>query len=286
MNRKLSLLGNGLVLLIIIYLHYFNDTAANFIAKNFRVQAFVTFIMFYLTINFIAMGSKYIYSKRHNIPKNKLNNVHFGIDNIADLFLGISGVFLAIRLIGIDPIEVVTSLTIVAAAIVILTKEYIIDFISGIYLSFSHTFEVNDNVKIANLKGKIVEISMMKVKILNEDDDIVIIPNSKVYYNEIINYSKRDVQITTVDFELNIKYLISIDLLEKQLIESLTSFHDYIEPNSYILKIGDMKSEHLDLKFMYRLKHADSEVKREIRKKTMRAVFNTISNRKEMLEGK
>lgn len=278
MNRKLSLLGNGIFLILVIYLDYFNETTSDFIHEYFRFQAIVSFIIFYLTVNLIAVSAKYFYSKKHHIPKNKLNNVHFGIENIADLFLAISFLFLIIRLFGIDPIEVVTSLTIVAAAIVILTKEYIIDFISGIYLSFSHTFEVNDNVKIANMKGKIVEISMMKVKILNEDDDVVILPNSKVYYNEIINYSKRDIQLTTLDFELNLKYVTNIDILEKQLIESLESFKEFIEPNSYILKVVEMHSEHLDLKFSYKLKQADTNIQKQIRKKTLRAVFNNISS--------
>lgn len=284
MNRKVVLLLNGLLLLVVIYLYYFNSSAQDFISKYFRVQAVITYLLFYLTINFFAIGAKFIYSKRYHIPKNKMNNVHFGIENIADLFLGIAFVILIIRLFGIDPIEFVTSLTIVAAAIVILTKEYIIDFISGIYLSFSHTFEVNDSVKIADQKGKISEINMMKIKILNDDDDIVLIPNSKVYYNEIINYSKRDVQITTVDFQLAVKNIGNIDVLENDLIESLTTFKEYIEPNSYILKIVEMHSDYLELKFIYRLKHADINIQKQIRRKTIRAVFNYISSKSERLK--
>lgn len=284
MNRKVRLILNGLLLIVVIYFYYFNESAGTLISKYFRIQALISYFIFYLTINFFALGAKYLYSKKHKIPKNKMNNVHFGIENIADLFLGIAFLFLVIRLFGIDPIEFLTSLTIVAAAFVILTKEYIIDFISGIYLSFSHTFEVNDYVKIADKKGKISEISMMKVTMLNDDDDIVIIPNSKVYYNEIINYSKRDIHHTTIDFQLALKNVESIDALEKELINSLTSFSEYIDAESYVLKVVEMHSEYLELKFIYKLKQADIEIQKQIRRKTIRAVLNHISTKKEILK--
>ena len=161
-----------------------------------------------------------------------------------------------------------------------MTKEYIVDFLSGVYLSFSNTFEINDFVKIDHQKGKIVEIGMMKVKILNDDDDIVIIPNSKVYYSEIINYTKRDVRLMTVDFQIALKYIDSIEQLEKEIILSLESFSGYIEPKSYNLKVVEMKMDYLEVKFQYTLILVDMDLQRKIRKKTIREVFNFISSKK------
>jgi len=211
---------------------------------------------------------------------NKKNNVHFGIENIANFTIGAGLLIMFLSVFGINPSELITSLTIVAAAIAILTKEYIVDFLSGVYLSFSNTFEINDFVKIDVQKGKIVEIGMLKVKILNDDEDIVIIPNSKVYYSEIINYTKRDVRLMTVDFQIALKYIDNIEQLEKEIISSLVSFRDYIEPKSYNLKVVEMKMDYLELKFQYTLKLVDMDLQRKIRKKTIREVFNFISSKK------
>ena len=211
---------------------------------------------------------------------NKKNNVHFGIENIANFTIGAGLLIMFLSVFGINPSELITSLTIVAAAIAILTKEYIVDFLSGVYLSFSNTFEINDFVKIDVQKGKIVEIGMLKVKILNDDEDIVIIPNSKVYYSEIINYTKRDVRLMTVDFQIALKYIDNIEQLEKEIISSLVSFSDYIEPKSYNLKVVEMKMDYLELKFQYTLKLVDMDLQRKIRKKTIREVFNFISSKK------
>ncbi|MFN0730195.1 mechanosensitive ion channel family protein [Polaribacter gochangensis] len=283
MNRKWKFVIYPIILVGIIYLKFFNQTTHSFIQKYNELQSFVAFLIFYISVVFTANLAKYLYSKKNKISTGKKNNVHFGIENIANFTVGIAVIIMLISFFsGVNPKDLITSLTIVAAAIAILTKEYIVDFISGIYLSFSNTFEIGDYVKIDHLKGKIVEISMLKVKVLNDDDDIVIIPNSKVHYNEIINYTKRDARFMTVDFQIALKYIDSVELLEKEIISSLKSFSQYIEPKTYNLKVVEMKVDYLDLKFQYTLKQVDMDMQRKIRKQTIREVFNFISSKKEL----
>jgi small-conductance mechanosensitive channel len=258
---------------------FFNSKTVQLAYEYSQLKSLMLFVIFYFSINIISNTTKYFYSKKNKIPKGKKNNVHFGIENIENLLVGLAFVTMLISLFGINPLELITSLTIVAAAFAILTKEYIADFLSGIYLSFSNTFEINDYVKIDNQKGKIVEISMLKVKILNDDSDIVIIPNFKVHSNEIINYTKKDVRLMTVDFQIDLKFINSIEQLEKEIISSLESFSEYIEPDSYNLKVVEMKMNYLDVKFQYKLNVSDMELQLNIRKKTIRKVFSFISSK-------
>lgn len=283
MNRKWKFILYPTLLIGVIYLKFFNEITSSFIYKYNELQSFIAFVIFYISVGFTANVAKYLYSKRSKISSGKKNNVHFGIENIANFMIGIAGVIMIISAFsGVNPKELITSLAIVAAAIAILTKEYIVDFISGIYLSFSNTFEIGDYVKIDQLKGKIVEINMLKVKVLNDDDDIVIIPNSKVHYNEIINYTKKDARFMTVDFQIALKYIDTIEQLEKGIISSLKSLSEYIEPRTYNLKVVEMKVDHLELKFQYTLKLVDMDMQRKIRKKTIREVFNFISSKKKL----
>src|SRR6056297_105013 len=156
MNKTWILFGYGILLALIIYLKFFNEATAEIIARYPQLRSVLLFFIFYIAVNMISNTAKYLYSRRNKISRDKKNNVHFGIENIASFALTIGVVFTLLSVFGVDPIKIITSLSIVAAAIAILTKEFILDFISGIYLSFSHTFEVNDYVKIDNQKGKIV----------------------------------------------------------------------------------------------------------------------------------
>jgi small-conductance mechanosensitive channel len=279
MKKKWIFLLNVLLLVLILYLKYFNAITSKIIFEYYQFQTIMAFLTFYIAINITANVIKYFYSKKNKIKRGKKNNVHFGIENIANFTIGIGLLLTIISLFGVNPKELITTLTIVAAALAILSKEYIIDFLSGIYLSFSNTFEINDYVKIDNQKGKVVEINMLKVKILNDDDDTVIIPNSKVHYNEIINYTKRDARLMTVDFQIALKYISNIEELEKEIILSLEGFSDYIEPQSYNLRVVEMKMDYLEVKFQYTLISVDMDLQRKIRKKTIREVFNFISSK-------
>lgn len=283
MNRKLFFLLNALLLAAIIYFKFFNETTAALISKHFQLQAILAFVIFYIIVSFLSHIVKYFYSRRNKIPKDKKNNVHFGIENIGDFTIGLGLLITLLSLFGINPKELITSLTIVAAALAILTKEYIVDFLSGIYLSFSNTFDINDYVKIDDQKGKIVEIGMLKVKILNDNEDVMIIPNSKVHYSDIINYTQKDASLVTIDFQISLKNIENIAQLEKEIITALAGFSALIEPNSYNLTVEKMKMDHIEVKFKYTLKSKDLEERRNIRKKTMKEVFNLISGKKEFV---
>lgn len=280
--KNWSFIIYGVLLCLTIYLKYINQGTSNMLKEYPQLHPLLVFLIFYISVNFTAHFLKYSYSKRNKIPKGKKNNVHFGIENIASVVIGIGVLSTFLSVFGINPTEVITSMTIVAAAIAILTKEYIQDFISGIYLSFSNTFEINDYVRIDNKKGKVIEINMLKVKIMNDDDDVVILPNSKVHLNDIVNYTKRDVRLMYFDFQIGLKYITSIEQLEKEIATSLENLSDQIEPGSYNLKVVEMKMDFLEVKFQYKLKKADMELQKIIRKKAIREVINLMANKQEM----
>lgn len=286
MFKKPGVIFQIILFAIIIYLRYFNQTIEDVLAQHPVVYALMAFLIYYLFIKLLSIVIIAYYARRNKIPFDKKDNVHFGIDNIANILIAFGFIGLILRIFGVDPIEIITSATIVAAAIALVTRDYIADFLSGIYLSFSNTFGIGDYVKLDNHKGRIIEIGMLKIKILNDDDDLVIMPNFKVYFNEIINYTRRDARIMSIDFQVGLKNVISIEELEKDLIGTLDSFSEYIMSKSYNLKVVEMKSDYLEMKFQYKLKNIDSHLQREIRKKTMREVFNYISVRSQKRENK
>ncbi|NJC25948.1 mechanosensitive ion channel family protein [Neolewinella antarctica] len=207
-------------------------------------------------------------------------NFEYGIDNIAKVVMTFGGLVYAFRFFGVDPQTLLTSMSIVAAAIAIITKEYINDFLVGLYFSFSRNFEINDYVKMGEYKGKITELQILKIRLLNDNDDSVLIPNGKVYNSEIINYTRRDTRAMSVDFEVNINNVDSIEQLESDLAAALTEFDEYIEPESFNLRVVAMHKDSLELKFQYRLQRFDRELQRDIKRKTVRVVFSHLAGKR------
>jgi small-conductance mechanosensitive channel len=168
----------------------------------------------------------------------------------------------------------------VAAAIAIISKEYINDFLVGLYFSFTRNLRINDYVKIGEHKGKILEIEMLKMRLLDENDDVVILPHSKIYGGEIINYTQRDIRSMSIDFQVDIASIESLDNFEQALIQALDEYTDYIKPGTFNLKVVDMKKDALDVKFQYTLHQLDRDLQRQIRRSTVRKVFDHLARRR------
>jgi small-conductance mechanosensitive channel len=268
---RFSLLGGLFFLKRIIEANKPNLDQAYFI-----FESVIEFFILLTIVNMVTAAMIMIYRLRKNIPYKFTDNVINGINNLYYLIVTFGLIMMFLGFWGIDFKSLLTSLSIVAAAIAIISKEYVSGIISGIIISFSKEINIDDYVKINDHKGKITDINLTKVSLLNEDDDIIYIPNDKVYMSEIINYTKKEIKKVSIDFELGIQYHTTIEQLEKSLAESLKDFHQYIEPESFNIKIVDVHHEYLSLKFQYKLKEINRDIERMIRKKTIRLIANSI----------
>ncbi len=279
MNKYVVIGLELIIILLLLAIKYLNTPIALYVNGITALTVLHGFIVFVIVVDLLRRLVSYIYAKRKNLSFSQKNNFQFGVNNIAKFIIGLGLIIALFGMFGIDIRALLTSLSIVAAAIAIITKEYINDFLIGLYFSFSKDIEINDYVKIGDHKGRVSEIQMLKIKILNDDDDMVIIPNSKVYNSEIINYTKRDIRSLSIDFQISNTAIKNLELFEKDLIDSLIEYEEFLEPDSFNLKIVNMYKDSIDLKFQYTLKHLDRNVQRDIRKKTVRQVFNYISEK-------
>ncbi len=264
-----------------IYMKYSDEAFSMKISNNNVLNSLVLFLIYVLVLRLSLNVVKVIYLGRLKIRgiDEKKDNIFAGFNNIYRLLFSLGLIITLFGFFGIDFRTLLTSLSIVAAAFAIISKEFINDLIIGIYNSFSKDFEIDDYVKIDNQKGKILEIGLLKLKLLNDDDVVVFIPNNKVYSNEIVNYTKRDIRLMSIDFQMDIRFVKSIEILEEELKNTLESFSEYIIENSYSLKIVEMKKDYLDFKFQYTLIQMDRDLQISIRKKTVRKVFSYITER-------
>jgi small-conductance mechanosensitive channel len=248
----------------------------NIAQAYFFFDSIIEFLILLTIVNIVTAALIMIYRLRKNIPYKFTDNVINGINNLYYIIVTFGLILMFLGFWGIDFKSLLTSLSIVAAAIAIISKEYVSGIISGIIISFSKEINIDDYVKISDHKGKITDINLTKVSLLNEDDDVIYIPNDKVYMSEIINYTKKEIKKVSIDFELNIQYHTTIEQLEQNLADSLRDFHQYIEPDSFNIKIVDVHHDFLSLKFQYKLKEINRDIERLIRKKTIRLIANSI----------
>lgn len=258
----------------------------SFLGKAYPIlKSSINFLILLVGINIVTAFLLMVYRIRKKLAYKYTDNVIVGVNNIYYIIVTIGVIIMLLGFWGIDVSKLLTSLSIVAAALAIISKEFVASIISGIIISFSNDINIDDYVKIGINKGKILDITLTKTIMLNEDDDIIFIPNDKVYLSEIINYTRRDIKKVSIDFELDLIYLDSLNSLESALKENLKEYSHLIESNTLSLKIVDIHKDYLLFKFQFKLKEINRETEKLIRKKTVRIIVDII-NKTKILHGR
>ncbi len=249
-----------------------------------KTDVLVNFLIFLISLNTIIYLLAFFYRKRKKYARRQNDNLIAGLNNL--YYLIVSGGVLATLLLflGFDLFTFFTSLSIFAAALAVLSKDYISNVVSGTLIAFSDEINIGDTVLIGGKKGKVTDITLSKFILLNDDDDYVILPNSTVFSNEIINYTRREIRKTSIDFEIDIQHMKKVEELETELIATLSEFHHLIRTDSYRLKIVEIRKDYVSLKFQYILDKPDRELERDIRRATIRKVLQIIIESQESMK--
>ena len=272
----LFLLKVAALSLLLLARHYELCTWAWFGPYQHQADITIGFLIFALTASVLVSVLVGLYRRREKIPAGKANNVIIGLNNIYYIILVGAALMTILGFWGIDFKTLFTTLSIVAAAIAIISKDYIAEIISGIIISFSGEVVIDDYIRIGEQKGKIIDINFTKVALLNEDDDVIFIPNAKFFSSEIVNYTRREIKKVSIEFELMIQAIKTIEELEADLIHAISDYEGHIEEGSYNLKIVEIRKDSLSLKFQYVFQEINCELERDIRRKTVRRIVNYV----------
>jgi small-conductance mechanosensitive channel len=211
-------------------------------------------------------------------PKRKKDNFTIGINHMSKIIYGLLLTALVMSLLNISIKEALTTLSLIAAALVVMTKDYISNVINGMYMTFTRVVNIGDQVSIGGSRGKILDITLTNVHIVNEDDDIIFIPNTKVFSEEIINYTRRDLKKSAIDFQVSAHTPHDIEQLEKLLWEHIGDWHQEIIDETFSIKTVNIKAEHTDCKLHYILKdpldkQTDIQIKRALKRKLVTVLY-------------
>lgn len=234
-----------------------------------------------LWISFIRLAVVFYYHQKHKLSRGVKSNFILGINHIASIIHTFVLIGAILLLFGFDPINFITSLSIVAAAIAIISKDYIANMINGMIIMFSNQIMIGDEIRIGDVKGKVLDITLVNMHITNDDEDLIYIPNSLVFTSQILNYTKRAIRKVSFDFDLKNELAANVAAVEKHIIDVLHEYHQYIKEDSYVLRIIKINENFTSLKFQFVLHYHSSVREKDIRKAALRQVLKYIGDAKQ-----
>ncbi|MDP5172835.1 MAG: mechanosensitive ion channel family protein [Bacteroidia bacterium] len=217
------------------------------------LQALVFFLTGQIVLSFARTTLAALYRrKRKRQGKTKAggnDNFILGINQISAIASFIIFILAALIIFNIDLKEALTAISIVAAAIAILSKDYVSNMINGMILMFSDNVNLDDYVKIGDEEGKIVDITLLHVHLINDDDNIVLIPNSLILTDGITNYSRRDKRLVSIDFDLAVAQMDSVEEVASRLRDPLGKYSEYLVPDSIKIRATELRKDSVQFKF-------------------------------------
>jgi len=278
-----------LVLLMLLYIGEIDITSLLGMLKSryrrpmaYYVDVLSGIAIFLLLLDFVQYTVVWFYRRRTKVRGE--DNFIVGIGQLYSIILVIGLAIGLLSLFRIQIKEVLTSISIIFAGLVLLTKEYVSNVINGMIMTFSGELSIGDNIRIGQHRGKIVDITLQNIHLINDDDDVIYVPNNVALMTDIVNYTKRSVKRTSIDFEIDLKYLVTVEELERNLVETLKPFQDLIKENSYYLRVAEVNRGSVTMKFQYILNEPNKELERAIRRKVVRRIVEIISGREKFVD--
>jgi small-conductance mechanosensitive channel len=146
------------------------------------------------------------------------------------------------------------------------------DIISGIILLSERSIRVGDILEIDNDIVNILNIGLRTSKGLNRDEISIIIPNSLITTNKVINWSHQSKQ-TRFRINVGVAYGSDVDLVLKVLEESALDHPDISDKNTIEGRMVDFGNSSLDFQLLffskniYRIEKVKSDIRKIINRK-------------------
>jgi small-conductance mechanosensitive channel len=270
------------ILIIIGYIWYTYQDFFNAHRTLYNIM-FLVFHYFILNIvfNYGKLAFIYIYLKKNNLQPGHTDNLTVGIESLSFFLNHFIFILILIDVLFIEIRLLLTSLSIVAVAMVLIFKEYISNFLYGINLMFSKDFRIKDTVKVGDNKGKIVDFTFHNVRLRNEDGDIIYIPNSVFLTKEITNYSRASLKNISIEATILRKDLNKFENKKKNIIKKI--FEKYSEnvqnEDNITILITKLEKEIITITFELYLPKFSSSTEKAIRTFILKEVTLMFSNK-------
>ncbi|MBN1008868.1 mechanosensitive ion channel family protein [Amphritea pacifica] len=129
---------------------------------------------------------------------------------------------------GVQTASIVALLGAAGLAVGLALQGAMSNLAAGVMLLIFRPYKVNDFIEAAGRFGKVTEIDMFTTILQTFDNQQIIVPNSQIWGDQIINHSHYDIR--GVDMHFGVAYAESTDAA-RSVIEAVLANHPYVLKN-------------------------------------------------------
>lgn len=197
--------------------------------KKFSLTVFnvgVVFVTYIFTWFFLKLFRLFInrsIKRRSWMERSTL----YALEKLAAYFAYTIATAIALEAIGINLTILLAGSAALLVGVGLGIQQIFNDFTSGLILLFGGTVKVNDIVEFNNTVGRIIEIDFRTSKIKTRDGITIIVPNSKLVSDNVINWTTMD-DLTRFHVSVGVAYGSDTHLV-KNIITDVAKNHPAVD---------------------------------------------------------
>lgn len=239
--------------------------------QEFKIYSLLTIlIIFFITKLIVLLVRRGLFRKRKSKKIDHSNA--YSLYQIIRYVLWVISISMILHVLGISLTVLLAGSAALLVGIGLGLQQTFNDFISGLILLIEGSTKIGD---VLELDGDVViiqKIGLRTSKGLNRDDIIVIIPNSLITTNKVINWSHQSKK-TRFRINVGVAYGSDVELVTKVLKESALEHPDVTDKDSLevrLLEFGNSALEFQVLFFsnnVFRIEKVKSDIRKIINRK-------------------
>lgn len=145
---------------------------------------------------------------------------------------------------------------------------------------FSDQITLGDHIMVGEHHGEIKDITLLNVVLLNEDHDLVMVPNSILLTANIVNHSRQNIRKLTFSFETLKTPFLNVDGMEKKLKKTIAPYTKEVRNDSLSLKVTEILKDTVKMKLQVQLNGQSGESEKKIRRVINQSIINLADEEK------
>lgn len=162
-----------------------------------------------------------------------------------------------LRSLGVDLDLFMTAAALFAVAIALGLQQIFQDYFSGILLLLEGSIKVGDVLEITQMNGqenfiaKVVRIHLRTSQVLTRDEKILVIPNSKLTQESVIDWSTSSSALTRFSIPITFHYGVDTELVKKILIECAVEHSKVSKARKPIVRLLNFGQDGLEMDLIF-----------------------------------
>lgn len=150
----------------------------------------------------------------------------------------------ALSQLGIQTTSFVAIIGAAGLAVGLALQNSLSNFASGVLLILFRPFQVNDYVELGGAEGKVRDLQIFSTTLLTSDGKIIIIPNSKIVSNNLVNYSTEPNR--RLQLSINVAVASDIDTVKNILTDVVNSNNKVIKELGINVRLNNVTSSAME----------------------------------------